>query len=252
MTTIGRLLTAVALTTSCAGVAAAQEPPPQQGEAQPPPQGYAQPQQGYAQPPQQYAPPPGYAPPPVYAAPAGYEPPPPRATVTLGAAGQFAISDDMNLIATRYTQTYMGSSISQTAISLRPAVDVFVAPNLSIGGQLLLGLNSNDTSDSTTIGVSPRIGYNIPFGSMVSMWPRVSVTYAHFSTSLSSGGPASTGHTFSFFAFVPVLFQPVPHFFIGGGPYVSKDLETKIDSMDSYKSTYFGLQSTIGGYFGGT
>jgi len=249
MTTIGRLLTAVVLTSSFAGIAAAQEPPPQQGEV--PPQVDAQPSSGYAQPPQQYAPPPGYAPPPVYAAPVGYEAPPPRVTVSLGAAGQVVISDDVNLIATHFTQTYMGQSTSQTAILLRPAVDVFAAPNLSIGGQLLLSLNSNDTSNSTTIGASPRIGYNIPFGSMVSLWPRVSVNYSRFSTGSSSGGSTSTGHNVSFFVFVPVLFQPVAHFFLGGGPYLSKDLETKIDSMDSSKSTYFGVQSTIGGYFGG-
>jgi hypothetical protein len=157
----------------------------------------------------------------------------------------------MNLVATHYTQTYMGSSTSQTAIVLRPALDVFVAPNLSIGGQLIMSLQSYSGSNSTTVGVAPRIGYNIPFGSMVSLWPRIAVNYSSYSSS-NGGGGSGSGSVLSLFAFAPLLFQPVPHFFIGGGPYLSKDLAAKMNSMDSSKSTYFGLQSTIGGYFGGT
>lgn len=238
MTTIGRLLTAVALTGSFAGGAAAQEPPPQQDDTQP-----------AEQPPPQYAPPPGYAPPPVYV-PVGSEAPPPRATVSLGAAGQIAISDDLSLIATHQSQSYMGQTSNVTTIILQPAIDVFVATNLSLGGQVLLGRSSSGGSDNTAIGVAPRIGYNVPFGSMVSLWPRVAVKYVR-DTSSGTGSPSTSNYTISFFALVPVLFQPAPHFFIGGGPYVSKDLTSKLDGMDWYKNTLFGVQSTIGGYFGG-
>ena len=42
------------------------------------------------------------------------------------------------------------------------------------------------------------------------------------------------------------------YFTSGDGTKKSKDLAAKMDSMDWSKSTYFGLQSTLGGYFGGT
>ena len=52
-------------------------------------------------------------------------------------------------------------------------------------------------------------------------------------------------------AFVPVLFHPVPHFFIGGGPRFSTDLVSKYEDVDQATFSQFGVQTTIGGYFGG-
>jgi hypothetical protein len=248
MTTIRPILAAAALTASLARVAAAQEPPPQT---------YEQPPQTYEAPPQQtYAPPPGYAPP------QGYEPQPPAmvpAAVTLGAAGQIVLSDDLLVTATRTSFSSAGTSVSSTSITLQPAIDFFVAPNLSIGGQLRIGISSSDyVGDQTTIGLLPRIGYNIPIGAAASIWPRGSLAYVHYSNSVSSTGVGTTSssYTVSFIAFVPVLFQPAPHFFVGGGPFLSTDLVSKSDdgfgnSVDGSKATEFGLLSTLGGYFGG-
>ena len=226
--------------TSFAGVAAAQEPPPEQN---PPPEQYAPPpQQGYAPPPQ-YAPPPGY-----------YNPPPPAgaAPIALGAAGQLVISDDLLVAATRTSQSFMGQRQSYSSITLQPAIDVFVAPNFSIGGQVRISVFSSDGNNSTTIGVLPRIGYNIPIGPVASIWPRISLAYLHTSSDVTGGGASTSSYTFSFIAFVPILFQPAPHFFIGGGPYLSTDLISKVESTDSYKSTDIGVLSTVGGYFGGS
>ena len=67
---------------------------------------------------------------------------------------------------------------------------------------------------------------------------------------------SNSNYTVSFSVFAPVSFQPAPHFFIGGGPYVWTDLISKYDaggsSGDTFKTTTFGLLSTVGGYFGGT
>ena len=243
-------LAVVALTTSFAGVARAQQPPPEEGY-EPPQQGYEQPpQQGEAPPAQQYAPPPGYVPPPESA-------PPPAAT-GLGAVGQIAISDDLHVTASSSSQSSMGQSFKSTTIVLQPAIDFFLAPNLSIGGQLQLGRsssNANGDTTTTTIGLLPRIGYNIPIGPTASIWPRASLAYLHYSYSTAGAAYDNSNYTVSFIAFVPLLFQPAPHFFIGGGPYLSTDLISKYDSGggvsgDTFKTTTFGLQSTVGGYFG--
>ena len=208
-------LAAVAVTTSFAGVAGAQQPP-QEGY-EPPQEGYeAPPQQGQAPPPQQYAPPPGYAPPPESA------PPPPAAT-GLGAVGQIVISDDLRVMASSSSQSFMGLSTKSTTILVQPAIDVFLAPNLSIGGQLQLGRdssNANGDTSSTTIGLLPRIGYNIPIGPTASIWPRASLAYLHYSYDSAGGAYSTSNYTISFIVSVPVLFQPAPHFFIGGDPYL--------------------------------
>jgi hypothetical protein len=239
-------LAAVALTTAFAGVAGAQQPPPEEGY-EPPQQGYeAPPQQGEA-PPQQYAPPP-----PAESAP----PPVAPVTVGLGAVGQIVFSDDLKVKAARYSQSGNGQSTSQTAIQLQPAIDVFVAPNLSIGGQVQLGVDSNDSDDVTTIGLAPRVAYNISIGPTASIWPRASLGYRHKSSTSNIGGYSTSSYTVSFIAFVPVLFLPAPHFFIGGGPYLSTDLVSKFEVMggsaDATKTTELGVMSTLGGYFGGT
>jgi hypothetical protein len=251
--TIRAFLAAVALTTPVAGVASAQQPPQEGYEA--PQEGYeAAPQQGSAPPPQQYAPPPGYAPPPEQA-----PPPVALAANALGAVGQIAISDDLLLSASRSTQSFMGQSASSTDLLLQPALDFFVAPNLSIGGQVRLGVSSsnlNGDNSTKTIGLLPRIGYNIPIGPIASIWPRASLAYVHYSNSTNGGAYSTSSYTASFILFVPVLFQPAPHFFIGGGPYLSADLISKFEaggtSTDTAKTTSFGLMSTVGGHFGGT
>jgi hypothetical protein len=48
-----------------------------------------------------------------------------------------------------------------------------------------------------------------------------------------------------------VLFHPAPHFFIGGGPMFSTELVSKYESVDQTTFSEFGVQTTVGGYFGG-
>jgi hypothetical protein len=257
MKTKGSFLVVLALTVVFAGVAAAQQEPPP-GYQQPPPGYQQQPPPGYEQaPPPAYAPPPGYAPPP-----AGYPPPPPMQgdamTVLFGAPGQLVISDDMFISAINTKQNPPdniagGTSSSSTFIQFRPAVDIFVASGLSIGGQVDISLFSDDATDgsTTTVGVVPRMGYNIPLGSKASIWPRIAAGYYFSSYGAGGGYPSTSGYTFTFSAFVPVLFHPVPHFFIGGGPRFSTDLVSKYEDADQATFSQFGVQTTIGGYFGG-
>jgi len=236
MQTKASFLVVLALTVVFAGVAAAQQEPPP---------GYQQPPPGYQQ-----QPPPGYAPPqPMESAPT---------TVLFGAPGQLVISDDLliSAINTKYSppdSTVGGASSSETFIQFQPAVDIFVARNLSIGGQVSISLYSEDQTDTSTtrVGVLPRIGYNIPLGSKASIWPRLAAGYYFRTDSAGGGYPSTSGYTFTFKAFVPVLFHPVPHFFIGGGPIFSTDLVSQYDDVDSFTTSEYGVQTTVGGYFGG-
>ena len=214
-------LSVLALTMSFAGIATAQEPPP-----------------------------PGYAPPP------GNAPPPPAAAGTaFGNVGQLVISDDLRA-GLLYT-TLSEGDFSASALQLQPAVDYFVIPTLSIGGQLSILYNTADdgagsSANRTVVGILPRVGYNIALSPLASIWPRVALGYLHTSESSDvSGAPSTSGYSIVLEAFVPFLFHPVPHFFVGGGPIVSTELVSKIEDVEFPKATNIGLVSTIGGYFGG-
>ena len=249
MRTKARGLVVWTLAMSVARVAAAQEPgpppdEPPQTEEPPPPEVAPGPPGPQGQPG-----PPG-AVPPVAGAPAA----PLAAGAGLGEIGQLAISDDLELSAVRASASLTGiPTRTETTVKLEPALDFFVAPNVSVGGQLRIVFDSFDpgagaSTDTTGIGLLPRVGYVVAFSPTTYIWPRAGLGYVHVSTGQS--GQMSTGrYRVPLEVFVPVIFQPIPHFFIGGGLRVSTDLVSKAESMDYYKTTEIGLVSTLGGTF---
>jgi hypothetical protein len=280
MKTKGSFLVVLAPTLVFAGVAAAQQQPPPGYQQQPPPGYQQQPPPGYQQQPPpgyQQEPPPGYQqqPPPGYAPPPGYQPPPPGypppqpmdsspTPVLFGAPGQFVISDDLFISAVTTRETPPNSIVatdsrSTSSVLLQPAFDIFVARGFSLGGQVIIGFSFADAASSgtgsdstfTQFGLFPRIGYNFALGSKASIWPRLAAGYLGTSFDAGDGSASTSGYRFTFRAFVPFLFHPVPHFFIGAGPTFSTDLVSKLDDADYTRFSQYGIQSTIGGYFGG-
>lgn len=180
-------------------------------------------------------------------------PAPAAADIGFGAPGQIAVSDDMQMALLRRSQSLMGMTIDATLVQLRPGFDYFVAPNISVGGQLRIEYSSGDNGINTTIttiGLVPRIGYDVALSPTSSIWPHVGLGYIHTSFDNGSAGNNFSSYTVTLDVFVPVLFQPVPHFFLGGGPFLATDLVSKLQGMDTTKTTDIGVMSTIGGYFG--
>jgi hypothetical protein len=181
--------------------------------------------------------------------------PAPAADVGFGTPGQIAVSDDMQMALLRRSTSIMGMTTDATLVQLRPAFDYFLAPNISIGGQLRIEYASGDDGANTTvttIGLVPRIGYNVALSPTSSIWPHVGLGYLHTSYDNGAGGGNNfSSYTVTLDVFVPLVFQPVPHFFLGGGPFVETDLVSKLEGADTIKTTNIGLMSTIGGYFGG-
>ena len=150
---------------------------------------------------------------------------------------------------------------SSTTISCSRRSTTSWRRTLSIGGQLQLGrvdrATSMATRTSTTIGLLPRIGYNFPIVAhrvdLAARLARPTFITATIPLAARTATPTTPSRSSSS---VPVVFQPAPHFFIGGGPYLWTDLVSKYDSNgtsgDTFKTTTFGLQSMVGGYFGGT
>ena len=121
-------------------------------------------------------------------------------------------------------------------LRLHPAIDYFIADNVSVGGLVGLQYNSGNPS-STTIELGVRAGYNLAIVNPVSFWPTIGILYQHHSNSTGMGSSSSTVLEI----FAPFLYHIVPHFFVGAGPIFDLPLSSGGNS--------YGLQTVIGGWF---
>jgi hypothetical protein len=158
-------------------------------------------------------------------------------TATFGNKGQVAIAGD-------FTVSFLHANGTSTLV-LAPAIDYFIAPQLSLGGQVSFEYSSFDPGSSSSFGLAPRVGYNIPLAPMFSLYPRAGFSFRH-ATFSPGGGTSRDANLLGLFVFAPFLFHPVPHFFVGFGPSLSGDIAGGNDA-DHFLT--FGLESTVGGYF---
>jgi len=124
------------------------------------------------------------------------------------------------------------------SLHLVPSLDYFIQDHLSVGG--LVGIDKD--GGGSTIRFGARVGYDIPLGSLVSMWPRGGLEVSHSSPNMGSGATVT-----SVGIDVPFLFHFVPHFLLGVGPFISVPLSNSA-AMGSKDAT-FGLTALVGGYF---
>jgi hypothetical protein len=171
-----------------------------------------------------------------------------------GAVGQMVVSSDIEFAIVHSSQ----GNNSSTNILIQPALDYFIAPNISVGGMVGFGKGSFssstggitiDSGDTTTIGFAVRGGYNLAINDMLSFWARISLGYNH--TSFSVAGMDVSGYNVPLDIFAPLLWHPADHFFIGLGPVLSVELANSVEGNSQDKTTSFGVQSTVGGYWGG-
>jgi hypothetical protein len=158
---------------------------------------------------------------------------------TFGSRGVVAIGSDANLLIQNQSSSGAGDVF---ILQVHPAVDYFVADHLSLGLEGTFDYThqgGSPTLHSTEIGLGPRVGYDIPLSDQVSIWPRVGVTIADLS--VSGGGSTSSSTPIWIEAYVPILWRPAPHFFVGFGPFL--DVLTHDGS-----STLYGGRFTLGGW----
>jgi hypothetical protein len=156
-----------------------------------------------------------------------------------GATHQLAISSDAGFSIENRSQS--GGHGSTTTIDLAPAVDYFVMDHLSVGGFLRFDYSHFPSGHATAFGIGPRVGYDIPFSGLFSVWPKLGFSFATSSTS-QPNQPSETSNNFALNIFVPVMLHPAEHFFIGFGPAFDVDLTGTV------KNTTIAGRLTIGGY----
>jgi hypothetical protein len=166
-----------------------------------------------------------------------------------GDRGQIAISSDAGLSLSN--TSISGQDGSATSLIIRPAVDWFVIDSLSLGGFVGIEYNSAPGGSSTAMSIGPRVGYNLRFSERFSVWPKIGFSFASTSQkeddqTLPTGevieGSDETSTSLQLNLFVPVMFHPVEHFFLGLGPAFDLDL------TGDAKATTIAARLTIGGW----
>jgi len=133
-----------------------------------------------------------------------------------------------------------------TTFSFSPQVQYFVAPNVAVGVGLTYAHQAGDNAPTfDSYGGLVSFGVNLPFGEQLSIFPSVFFTGVHTSISGSAfviGGPSSA---IGAAVFVPLLFHPVPHMFLGFGP----EFATSGPSSDLFHDQAVSLHTIIGAWF---
>jgi len=161
-----------------------------------------------------------------------------------GDRGQLVLNGDLAITAGHRWGEGNGSLNDFTFFSVRPSVDYFVLEGLSLGVTLGLGGSFGENSDFTEVGAGLRVGYALPLGERVSLWPRLGASLYHQNIQSQFGGreqedSASIGRVD---LFTPLLVHPTSSFFIGLGPVLA------VETGD-FESVSLGVQSLVGGYF---
>jgi hypothetical protein len=136
--------------------------------------------------------------------------------------------------------------IHRSEVTFAPGADWFVADHLSIGGAFAL-TKISDSEDVTVTrandyfaaAIGPRVGVEMTLSSSLSLYPRASV----FVGDEESGGTGGTLLYFSLYA--PLLLHIADHFFVGFGPYVSRDFVRYGTNNEEFR---VGANLLVGGW----
>jgi hypothetical protein len=193
-------------------------------------------------------------------------------TAPFGAPGEIAISGTSGLGAS-YTH-FSSSQASSLGLSFGPAVDVFVAPHLSLGLAAAIAYSDQrgygadgslvDTTN-TTISAAARFGVDLPIVPALSFWPRLFVGYEYVQQSehAVNGGTTSIGASPLGYPtttrngpwaqlVLPLTFHVAPHVFVGFGPSIYRELSAAQGGPDiGGERTTIGAYLDVGGWFGG-
>jgi hypothetical protein len=160
-----------------------------------------------------------------------------------GTQGQIAISSEAG--ATFERTSISGVDGSTSSFQVRPGVDYFVIRALSVGVFVGLDRESSPGGSTTTFGIGPRVGYDVAFSDIFSLWPRAGLSFNHSSLKIDGSDLVPDADTsndaIAINLFAPFLYH-THRFFAGVGPALDADL-----SGDT-KATTLAVRVTLGGW----
>lgn len=176
----------------------------------------------------------------------GESPPDPdarRPVAGFGETGDLVFSGLTELTLTQTTVSPVSEGAPSSHFLVAGSVDYFSVRGLSVGVRFSYSHTAQSGSDPfDSVSVGPRIGYNVPIGDHCSFWPSV---YGAYNDSWSS---SLDDRSVTVGAYAPLLYHPVPHFFVGIGPLVS--VGTSLGNATAPVLTDYGLSATVGGWVG--
>jgi hypothetical protein len=205
---------------------------------------------------------------PVVAEPKTVEPP----SAPFGAPGEVFFSGASSLGG---SYTWWGASqATQLSLSLSPGIDVFVARNVSVGGTVQIAYSDTRgygadgslvETRATTFSAGPRVGYNVPLGSLLSFYPRLTVGFewaqqqeqlvSGSSISISGsalGYPTTTRAGPWIGGDLLLLLHMAPHAVLGFGPKFFQEFGDAQGGPDvGGQRTSVGGAFVVGGWIGG-
>lgn len=164
----------------------------------------------------------------------------------------------------------LNAGFSSNTIWVAPAVDVFVAPRLSIGAGLgaSYGWQNPDALTASTpaagvpamrawsLSALPRIGYVWPIASRFAVWPRLSFGYAYARSEQRYPGAMSSSPSYVTSSAtwiggveVKLVYQATRHVFFDVAPYLSvrhATSEIATEFHDVTRSFVVGMGGTVG------
>ena len=142
-----------------------------------------------------------------------------------------------------------GGDRSITVASFTPAIDYFVARHFSIG---LAGsgyyahasYKGGDPSNTTSFGLGPRVGVDVPLARGLSLYPRANIFFSHEATDRTSGLSTASDTVVALGIYAPLLVHVATHAFVGFGPYLAQDVSRTGNNV----ATRVGAALVVGGW----
>jgi hypothetical protein len=187
-----------------------------------------------------------------------------------GSAGQWVLEGSAGFRTSRVERDEAGSDI-RSAYWWSPGVLWFVADHFALGAALQVGQSSEQITArgqqvrvrDKTWGGALRIGHHHALSDQVSVFPRYALGYFELSRVIeaeSEGAFAAAfdryqfvslrnlaggGSEWTISAFVPLLWHPARHVFLGGGPMLAFEYGGTLEREFAFS---LGLCTTIGGW----
>jgi len=133
-----------------------------------------------------------------------------------------------------------------------PAIDFFIAPRLSLGVRLGVYETFDDIGHFGSLFVEGRVGYAVRLAERVTLWPHAGVELHRIENQIHdpiAGDSNPWAYQILLDLSAPLVVEPVPRFFLGIGPHLTKTLATDESLPVGFPSrTGVTLQATVGGW----
>lgn len=150
-----------------------------------------------------------------------------------GEAGQSLVTSEVG--ARVSSSIYEDVDSYERSIFVAPGYDAFVGGGVSLGiggaigqteSRFLRAQNVPADSSQVSFVLAPRMGFAIPLGDGLTLYPRLSMGFGYSDVEVRSGSSRYAVDAFSvtLSAYAPLLFHFVPHAFVGFGPYASAEI----------------------------